>query len=197
MLHLRRVFLISENFGVLRHVARFVRQETDITEIELYERLRVDARSRPDRWPLLDFAFRVLPFVGTAPVSWRLFVDEVRTYLTGELGIADDSALSTVLAVQHALLPAAGRVFPMTVDLDHDFAAWSRAIVDTKDSGIADWTSQVPRLVDLGPATFTVDDPHQVCRFAIGYKIDDNLAAAWELDSPVSRAASQEHLARV
>ncbi|MCP6756405.1 hypothetical protein NL533_32760, partial [Klebsiella pneumoniae] len=43
MLHLRRTFLISENFGVLRHVARFVRQETDLHEVELYQRLRRDA----------------------------------------------------------------------------------------------------------------------------------------------------------
>ena len=28
MLHLRRVFIVAENFGVLRQVSRFVRQET-------------------------------------------------------------------------------------------------------------------------------------------------------------------------
>jgi hypothetical protein len=173
-----------------------VRQERGVTEVDLYERLRVDARARPDRWPLLDFAFRVLPFVGTAPVSWRLFVDEVRAYLTSELGIADDSALETVLTVQHALLPAADRAFPLTIELDHDFASWSHAIVDAKDSGVAEWTGQVPRLVELGPATFTVDDPNEVCTRGIGFKLDDNGAAAWELESPVGRAVSHEHLAR-
>jgi hypothetical protein len=196
MLHLRRVFVVSENFGVLRHVARFVRQELGIAELDLYERLRLDARARPDRWPHLDFAFRVLPFVGTAPVSWRLFIDEVRGYLTGELGLADDVALDTVLRVQHALLPAADRTFPLTLELLHDFASWSNAIVDAKDQGIAEWTDQVPRLGELGPATFTVDDPNEVCRRGIGFRLDENGAAAWELDSPVGRAVSHEHLAR-
>jgi hypothetical protein len=196
MLHLRRVFVVSENFGVLRHVARFVRQELGIAELDLYERLRLDARARPDRWPHLDFAFRVLPFVGTAPVSWRLFIDEVRGYLTGELGLVDDVALDTVLRVQHALLPAADRTFPLTLELLHDFASWSNAIVDAKDQGIAEWTDQVPRLRELGPATFTVDDPNEVCRRGIGFRLDENGAAAWELDSPVGRAVSHEHLAR-
>jgi hypothetical protein len=196
MLHLRRVFLMSENFGVLRHVARFVRQERGVTEVELYQRLRVDARGRPDRWPLLDFVFRVLPFVGTPPVSWQLFIDEVRRYLTSESGVADDTALDTVLQVQHALLPAADRAFPMTLELAHDFARWSHAIVESKDAGVAEWTGVVPRLVELGPATFTVDDPNEVCSRGIGFKLDDNTHAAWELDSPVGRAVSHEHLAR-
>jgi hypothetical protein len=197
MLHLRRVFLISENFGVLRHVARFVRQEAGVAEVDLYQRLRVDARARPDRWPLLDFAFRVLPFVGTAPVSWRLFIDEVRNYLTTQVGIAEGSALETVLAVQHALLPAPDRAFPLSLELRHDFAAWAHAIVDSKDAGVADWTAAVPHLADLGPATFTVDDPNEVCTKGVGFKLDDNLHAAWELESPVGRAVSHEHLARV
>ena len=197
MLHLRRVFLISENFGVLRHVARFVRQEAGVTEVDLYQRLRRDARAHPDRWPLLDFAFRVLPFIGTPPVSWRLFVDEVRAYLTTELGMPRDSAMETVLAVQHALLPAADRTFPLTLELDHDFTTWSHAIVDTKDNGVSDWVAEVPRLAELGPATFAVDDPNQVCTRGVGLKLDDNLHAAWELESPVGRAVSHEHLARV
>jgi hypothetical protein len=196
MLHLRRVFLMSENFGVLRHVSRFVRQERGVSEVDLYQRLRVDARERPDRWPLLDFVFRVLPFVGTPPVSWQLFIDEVRRYLTTELGIADDPALDTVLRVQHALLPAADRTFPLTLELVHDFATWSHAIVESKDAGVAEWTDVVPRLIELGPATFTVDDPNEVCSRGIGFKLDDNTHAAWELDSPVGRAVSHEHLAR-
>ena len=55
-----------DNFGVLRQVSRFVRQELRLPEIELYERLRLDARARPDLWPALAFTFRVVPFLGTA-----------------------------------------------------------------------------------------------------------------------------------
>ena len=77
----------------------------------------------------------------------------------------------------------------------HDFASWSHAIVDAKDSGVADWVGSVPRLRDLGPAEFPVDDPHRVSTLGTGSELDDNLHAAWELESPVGRAVSQEHLA--
>ena len=47
MERLRRVFLLYENFGVLRHVSRFVRQETGMREIDLYERMRRTSRRQP------------------------------------------------------------------------------------------------------------------------------------------------------
>ena len=42
------------------------------------------------------------------PMSWRAFYDEVGRFLMQELGARDDSELRTVLAVQAALMPAAG-----------------------------------------------------------------------------------------
>ena len=134
-----------------------------------------------------------MPFVGAAPASWRLLIDEVHSYLTEELGIADDEALRTVLRVQHALLPSHGRTFPLVLDLAHDYAGWHRAIVEVKDSGRYDWEAVVPRLRDLPPATFEVDDPYEVCERAIGIEIDENLHGSWELSSSVARATSQEH----
>ena len=139
MLDLRRVFVVVDNFGVLRQVSRFVRQELRLPEIELYERLRLDARARPDLWPALAFTFRVVPFLGTAPVSWQLLIDEVRTYVLRVLGMPADDALDTVLRVQHALLPARGRTFPLSLDLPHDYGAWHRAMVDVKDAGGLEW----------------------------------------------------------
>jgi hypothetical protein len=194
MLDLRRVFIVADNFGVLRQVSRFVRQELGLTEIELYERLRLDARAHPDRWPALAFTFRVMPFLGTPPVSWRLLVDETRAYVTKVLTLPDDDALDTVLLVQHALLPSRGRQFPVTLELAHDYAAWHRAMVEVKDAGFVDWEGRVPRLRDLPPGRFTVDDPHDVCGRALGVEIDENLHGSWELASPVARAVSHEHM---
>jgi hypothetical protein len=193
MLRLRHAFLVSENFGVLRQVSRYVRQETGIEELDLYERLRVDARTSPERWPALAFTLQLVPKLGTAPVSWALLIDEVRRYLTGELAVLDDDALGTVLRVQHALLPSRDRRFPLTLELPHDYAAWHRAMVETKDDGDFDWESRVPHLRAYGPATFTVDDPFDVCGRAMGVEIDENLHASWELASPVARAVSHEH----
>ena len=175
-------------------MSRFVRQEAGLPEIELYERLRLDARARPDQWPALAFTFKVVPFLAMPPISWRFLIDEVREYVTTELSIADDSALDTVLRVQHALLPARRRSFPLSLELPHDYVGWHRAMLDVKDSGHADWEHRVPRLRDFPPARFTVDDPNDICGRALGCEIDDNAHASWELGSPLARAVSHEHL---
>jgi hypothetical protein len=193
MLRLRRVFVLCENFGVLRQVARYVRQETGMLEVEFYERLRVDARHHRERWPTIAFAFDFSGVLGAAPASWRLFIDEVHGYLTRVLDLADDAALGSVLAVQHALLPARERRFPLTLELAHDYGAWHAAVLAAKDAGTRDWPAAVPRLRTFPRATFTVDDPNGVSVRAVGYRIEDNLHADWELASPVSRVMPGEY----
>ena len=44
----RRLFLLFENFGVMRQVSRFVRQETGTLETDLYERMRLTSRRRSE-----------------------------------------------------------------------------------------------------------------------------------------------------
>jgi hypothetical protein len=194
MLDLRRTFRLSENFGVLRQVSRFVRQETGLHEVALYDQLRRDARRRPDQWPTIDFTLRVVPFIGTMPLSWRVFIDEVRRYLVSVVGVVDD-ALETVLRVQHALLPSRDRKFPVTVHLDHDYASWFGRIIDAKDAGRgAAWELEVPRLREFGPADFVVDDTHEVCMHGVGFNLDIHEHATWELDSPVARSVPHEHV---
>jgi radical SAM superfamily enzyme YgiQ (UPF0313 family) len=193
MLQLRHAFLVSENFGVLRQVSRYVRQETGVSEVDFYERLRLDARGNPHRWPALAFTFQVVPLLGVAPVSWQLLIDEIRDYLVNEMDVSDDDALDTVLRVQHALLPARDRKFPLTLELPHDYAAWHRSMVDTRDAGDYDWETRVPPLRSFPAGTFTVEDPFDVCGRALGAAIDENLHASWELASPVARAVSHEH----
>jgi hypothetical protein len=195
MLDLRRTFRMCENFGVLRQVSRFVRQETGLHEVALYDQLRQDVRRRPDEWPTLDFTFRVVPFIGAMPLSWRTFVDEVRRYLVTVVGVVDDS-LETVLQVQHALLPSRDRQFPVTLKLDHDYASWFSRIVEAKDAGRgAGWEQEVPRLSEFGPADFVVNDTHEVCTHGVGYELDTHEHATWELDSPVARSVPHEHVA--
>jgi hypothetical protein len=99
-----------------------------------------------------------------------------------------------VLRVQHALLPARRRSFPLTLELPHDHVGWHRAMLDVKDSGHADWEHHVARLRDFPPARFTVDDPNDICGRALGCEIDENTHASWELGSPLARAVSHEHL---
>lgn len=185
---LRLLFMLSDAIGMLRHVAHYVRSETGAREIDFYERLRRDIRDDPERWPTIAFSVRALPSLLVPPVSWYLLVQEARRYLTEVWGLAEDGALDTVLAVQHAILPARDRVMPHTIELAHDYAAWHQAMVEATQAGHHDdWPSVVPKLREFGPASFTVDDPDQLCVLGIGAAVDGDLFGNYELRSPVSR----------
>ncbi len=187
MKSIRRNFLLLENFGVLRHVARFVRHETGRPEEEFYDLVARTARSAPEAWPALDFVVESASDVMAPPVSWGLFVDEVHRLLVDELGMADDSALRTVLRAQHALLPAPDRDFPLDLELDHDYAAWHAAMLDAKAAVGPDWTEKVPRLVTYPAGRLVVDDPHHVSTQGLGYNIEQGWLDTWDLDSSVAR----------
>ena len=78
------------------------------------------------------------------------------------------------------------------LELDHDYTAWFEALVAAKEAGEA-WWETIPRLEELPPATFTVDDPTGLCAAGIGYHIDNDLYGVWELASPVSRPMPVRH----
>jgi hypothetical protein len=186
---MRRAYLLSENFGVLRQVTRFVRHELGIAEVALVERMRREATADPERWPHLALVLLAVPDVMVPPVSWAPFIDEVRRFLVDSLGMEADSALETVLTVQHALLPGVGRTFPATAELAHDLAAWHGAIMAAKDQGhLHDWPDHVAPLRTFGPASFTVDDPRDVCGISLGFGSAIDAYMDWELRSPVARA---------
>ena len=71
ILRLRLAYILLENFGVLRQVARFVRQETGVGEADFYDRLRTDSRARPERWPAITLVVHGGPELMAPPVSWR------------------------------------------------------------------------------------------------------------------------------
>jgi radical SAM superfamily enzyme YgiQ (UPF0313 family) len=180
---------LFENFGILRQVAGYVRGETGTREVDFYEHLIEDAERDPEAWPLTSVIIRVLPNAMVPPVSWRYFLDEIRRRVVEVDGVAEDNALETVLRVQHALLPARDRVFPLNLELDHDYVTWRRSMLEARDRGhLADWPTVVAPLRTLGPGVMVVDDPHEICTTAL----DGSLAAivhesSWDFESPVSR----------
>jgi transposase len=137
----------------------------------------------------MAIALKVVPDMMVPPVSWRRFMDEVHRYLTTVAGVADDSALAVVLEVQHALLPARGRSFPIRLELAHDYAAWHRAVAERRDAGDRrDWHLAVEPLRSYGSAPFDIDDPLESCERNLGgtyaFLSEDS---AWDLESPVAR----------
>ena len=190
MWRLAMTFLMGDLFGTLRQVAKFVRQETGMSEVQFYERLGNDVFADQDRWPTLSLNTRVIPTMMVPPISWRTFAEEVRTYLVEMLGLPDDDTLDTIITVQHSLLPAAGRQFPDVLELRHDYAAWHRQVLEAREGGHRDdWEHVVPRLSTFGPAQFAVDDPEDVCHNSVGqHMVTLSLTfASFELRSPVAR----------
>ena len=188
MLDLMQMYKLFENQGVLRQLTRHVRQVTGHREIDLIRDLCRVARSDPQRWPYIAFVLTSVPHIMMPPVSWRFFIEEIRRFLLECYTLPDDSALRTVLEVQHALLPAPGRQFPLRLELAHDYAKWHRDMVSAKDSGVhGDWVRHVPPLSSYPPAVFDVEDPLRVCELGFGVSSDQLQYCNWEMLSPAAR----------
>jgi radical SAM superfamily enzyme YgiQ (UPF0313 family) len=195
MLKLREIYIMCENHGMLRQVSRFVRREAGVREVDLYETLWRVSRADRDRYPAMAFVFESGPSLMVAPASWQLFMNEVRTYLTEEIGLPDDDALESVIQVQLGLLPSRNRQFPEVLELPCDFGAWHAAMIAAKDDGhTGDWPAFTPRLRDMPPGHFPIDDPNQVCILNMGYHVEGDIYSDWELRSPVARSMPATHL---
>ena len=191
MMLLRNAYALMDTYGLARYLARYLRSETGMHEVKFYDDLQIEALRCPQDWPVISNALKTLPIYMSPPGSWSFFIDEVRRYVVDHLGLTVNSALKTALVVQHAHLPAADRVFPYTLDLEHDFTAWWNAVLTAREEGHReDWEAHVPSLSEFGPATITIADPNKICLLEVGKPLsalDYNLRT-WELDSPVARA---------
>lgn len=190
MERLRVAFYVFDNFGVLRQVARFVRSETGIHEVEFYDRLSRDAIAEPLEWPVVASLVRMMSANLAPPASWGLFTEEVGRYLTTRLGVESGPALDTVLRVQRAHLPAPDRVMPQTLHLEHDYVAWHDTVLETRaDDHRDDWETVVPRLKTFPPGELKISDPSDVCGTMVGKGLMVMAwnILGWDMDSVVAR----------
>ena len=178
-----------ENYGVLRTISRFVRQETAFDEMRFYDKLLVDTEHHR-KWPMLYMLTNYVSSLMAPPVSWYLVIEELGRYLQSELGLEDTPALRSVLAAQLACLPAHDRVLPETVSLECDVVAWHRAMIEEKARGNrSGWTDSVPRLSTYATGAVTVADPFGITQSALGINRELNaFGVNWELESPLHRA---------
>ena len=157
MVRFRDVFRWADHFGVLRHLMRWEAHRSGLRELDVLWQITQVAPGRPETYPLLAFMVRSGRRYMVEPMSWHAFYEEVGRFLVEELGAADGAELRTVLAVQEALMPAAGRTFPDVVHLEHDYVAFYREVLRPRDGRSAD-----RRLGDYPPGQLTVDDPHGI-----------------------------------
>ena len=197
----RIMFILFENFGVLRQVSRFVRQETGIREMEFYKRM---LRRRPGRarsagrrsTSRFEHDHRVHGPPGELAVLHRRDRPLPRRPSSG----SPTTRRSTPCCdVQHALLPARDREFPVTLELAHDFAAWHDAMMAAKHTGAKQtWEAEVPPLRSFGPTTFEVDDPQSISTLGLGMSVTYDPDSDWELAVPGgSHHAVPPHRARL
>ena len=191
MLAFKQLYLLLDNFGVMRVCAQFVRHQVGITEMQFYQTLLTKAGpdNRQHVWPMLNTLVNYGHDLMAPPYSWALVFTELRRFLIEECDVPDDSALDAVLTAQHALLPAHGRVYPHTVELPHDVVAWHTRILEAKAAGHwRDWQIVVPPVASYPPGVLRVNDVNGTATNLLG--CSTNMAAAganWDMDSGIER----------
>jgi len=170
MIRVRNATTVSDRFGLLRHVLRYLQWDHGHRALDVVARLVDLADERPEDYPVLTWTLRNYDLQPAPPGGFGRFYDEVRRFVVDELGVPDSTALDTVLDLQQFLMPTTGRTFPATVTLAHDYLAYYRSATDDL---YRDGRAHGPAapLDTYGPAEFTVEgDPLGLC--SNGLQID-------------------------
>lgn len=193
---LRQLFILFDNFGALRLCSRFVHQQTGMTEMEFYRKLSegMDKPAMQEQWPVLSTLVLWGETLMGPVYSWALVIEELGRFLVQECGIADDSALDSILKAQHALLPAHGRAYPYSVELAHDVVAWHEQMLAAKAAGHRrDWHLKVPPLAKFGPGRLEVNDEGGAVADVLGGDIDLTATGVnWDMKSGIGRAGVKQ-----
>lgn len=158
MLQLRKIDIIAERFGVLRHILRYLQWDHHIPATDVMDHLLDLCEQTPNRFPLITWLFDYFDIHPTVPVGWTTFYDEIQTLIHDDYGV-DTPPLNTVIALQTFLMPQPGREVPATISLTHDYITYYRTATERLyTTGYAD-TPDTP-LRTHPPTTFTIhDDP--------------------------------------
>jgi len=197
MLRLRKVGVIAEQLGLLRHVLRYLQWDHDLLALDVLDRLRRTLADDPLRYPTVAWTFEYFDLHPTVAVGWSSFYDEIARFITDELGVEADSGLECVLTLQQFLMPSPGRALPEVITLAHDYVSYYRSATERLYvDGRPGTPSQ--RLVAHDPIEFTIEaDPLELCSSGLtfgGESRDETMQgdfyvlidAAYELLSPLT-----------
>ncbi len=150
MLALRKVYRMSEHFGLLRHAMRFVMWDYGMPASDQLQQILRVTREAPSDYPYLTAVVGVFDLHAAEPGSWSLFYNDAERFYRDQLGVRPDRALKSVIDAQRALVPSRFHTYPLDVELDHDLLAYE---VDKR-------SRPAPRRLDsYGPAVLRVHDP--------------------------------------
>lgn len=163
MLAIRRIHIIFEQSGMLRHLLRYLQWDHGLPMTDVLVRILDVVETRPDEYPLMAWMYGHFDLCPSPPVGWSSVFAEVRRFVRLELGVADSDPIDAVLALQEFLLPYPNRTFPSTISLPYDFVRYRRSAI----RGLYfEGQAGVPagRLEDYPPAELTIDgDPLGLC----------------------------------
>ena len=163
MMQLRQANAVLEQFGLARHLMRFLQWDHGIAATTFLRRTLAVTNEHPDRYPLVNFVLKYFEVFSVPPLGWRAFYSELRRLVVNELGVPLSAALESVLELQEFLMPENGRSFPDSIVLEHDYLSYF------EDATASLWTTgeakPVERTLDsYGPARFhAFGDPHEFC----------------------------------
>lgn len=191
MSKIRRIYLVSEKFGILRYALRYARHETGQREIDLMSRIMSAVDQDGEHWPALRFTLHYIPALMVPPVDWSWFLADLHRFFVEQLGIPDDAALDSAMRAQLAMIPAPERIFPETMELPCDFVSWYADVVSAKENGhLQDWSEVVAPLRSYGPGALVITDPNRVCEQALGRNFNSGVWSIWELGSEIARPSN-------
>ena len=172
MFRLRKVDMMFETYGLLRHVLRWLQWDHGILATDVAD-LVLDVTERsPHRFPHLTWIVSYFDLQPSPPLGWGAFYDDVRALLIEDLDVAPSTAMDCAFELNQFLMPAPGRHFPASIDLPHDYVAYHReatsGLYATGHPGRPDRP-----LADRGPARFTVTaDPLRLCEDGLRFAGD-------------------------
>lgn len=199
MLRLRQLFMAADVYGTLRHLLRWLQWDHDVLATVVLERISTLAIEDPFRYPALTWLVECFDRHPVPMSGWTEMYEQVAAFVVDEYGVGDDSALGCVLAVQQALMPWPGRVFPHVVDLEHDYVSYyHEAVAPLYWDVPTEHHDRLP-LRSWGPARLDIaGDPTEVGRQGmnlVGDPRTDFVGASYnivtttshEVDSPLLR----------
>jgi radical SAM superfamily enzyme YgiQ (UPF0313 family) len=155
--------------GVARYLLHWLQHDHGVPAMAALAQIRARAEAGP--YPVLaktlahfrrtlDTRANVFKYSSAVLLTpWTRFYADLARLLKDAFGTPEDSALRTILEVQRALMPAAGRALPQTVQLEHDVTEYFAELRRARASG------STPRpLKSFAPGVLEVSDPLRMCR---------------------------------
>jgi hypothetical protein len=124
---------------------------------------------------------------------WSDFYAAIAEHCRARHGIDEDSAMSTILEVQLALVPRLGYRPPPRLDLQHDVVAYFEAM--HRLDALPRNGSDLARLESYPPGSLQLSDPLGLCEGVMTDHMQyDAHSLRWELDSPLLFEHAATHL---